>query len=127
MKKWHWVLGACFLVALFVFANPGVDQSDLEAPVYGFSVKVLPDEEFDDFMHCGMSVFTLVGETGLREPPSLRMMAGDSNTMKLGGLDRMDVTFTCGINAAMTEATYEIAGRRDGQLVLNHLATIRLQ
>ena len=127
MKTGIGIIAACLVAALVVFAGSSPTDSKPADPVYGFSVKVVPDDEFDDFVRCGMSIFTLTDEKSLGEPPSLRIMAGDSNRMLFGGLDGMDVTFTCGINAGMTEVAYEIAGKRDGQLVTNQLATIRLK
>ena len=127
-RKSAFVAAAMIVLATIVaFAGTGVSEPTDKKPIYGFGVTVLPDDEFDDFVRCGMSIFTLTDEKSLGEPPSLRIMAGDSNSMQFSGLDGMDVTFTCGINAGMTEIAYEIAGTRDGQLVTNQLATIRLK
>ena len=126
MRKTFWVLGACLLVGLLVFANPGGSQGDPAKLIYGFGVEVQPDDEFDDFVSCGMSMFRLEDEKSIGELPALRIMAGDANSMQAIGADGVEVTFTCGVNAAMTEATYEIAGHVGERLVLNHLATIQL-
>ena len=69
----------------------GTKDTAAQKPIYGFGVKVVPDEEFDDFVRCGMSIFTLEDEEGVVEPPSLWIMAGDSNGMVFRGLDGMDV------------------------------------
>ena len=115
------------LTGLIAFAGPGATESAVQAPVYGFGVSVLPDEEFDDFVQCGLTVFALESEEHLAQLPSLRIMVGDANTMLFRGVDDVEVTFKCAINADKTEATYEIAGTREGRLVMNHLATVRFQ
>ena len=126
MRKNFWVLGACLFAGLLVLANPTGSQGDVAISLYGFAVEVQPDDEFDDFISCGMSVFTLDDESSIGELPDLRIMAGGSNSMQFKGEDGVEVTFSCGVNAAMTEATYEIAGHTGERLVMNHLATIQL-
>ena len=126
MRKNLWVLGACLFAGLLVLANPTGSQGDVATSLYGFAVEVQPDDEFDDFISCGMSVFTLDDESSIGELPDLRIMAGGSNSIQFKGEDGVEVTFTCGVNAAMTEATYEIAGHTGERLVMNHLATIQL-
>ncbi len=126
MRKNLWVLGACLFAGLVVLANPSGIQGDAATSVYGFAVEVHPDDEFDDFVRCGMSIFTLEDEKSTGELPALRIMAGDSNSMRVMFADGVEVTFTCGVNAAMTEATYEIAGHTNDRLVMNHLATVQL-
>ena len=113
------------MTGLIVFAGPAATQFAMDAPVYGFGVDVLPDEEFDDFVQCGLTVFTLEGEEHVAQLPRLRIMTGDANSMTFRGIDDVEVTFKCAINADKTEATYEIAGTREGRLVMNHLATVR--
>ena len=126
MRKSFWVLGAFLFAGLLVLANPSGSQGDAANSVYGFAVEVQPDDEFDDFVRCGMSIFTLEDEKSTGELPALRIMAGDSNSMKVIGADGVEVTFTCGVNAAMTEATKEIAGHTNDRLVMNHLASVQL-
>ena len=126
MRKNLWVLGACLFAGLLVLANPIGGQGDVAISLYGFAVEVQPDDEFDDFISCGMSVFTLDDESSIGELPDLRIMAGGSNSMQFKGEDGVEVTFTCGVNAAMTEVTYEIAGHTNDRLVMNHLATVQL-
>ena len=121
------VLAAAFslLAVLIVFAGPTTPAP--EDPIYGFGVRVLPDEEFDDFVQCRLSVFRLDTEEEVAELPSLRIMAGDVNAMVLRTVDDLEVTFECTVNAEKTEATYAVAGTRSGRLLMNQLATIRLQ
>jgi hypothetical protein len=126
MRKTFLVLGACLFVGLLVFANQGGGHGDVSTSIYGFGVEVQPDDEFDDFVRCGMSMFRLEDEKSIGELPALRIMAGGSNSMQAMGADGVEVTFTCGVNAAMTEARYEIAGHVGERLVMNHLATIQL-
>ena len=126
MRKNVWVFGACLFVGLLALANPSGNQGDAATSIYGFGVEVQPDDEFDDFIRCGMSIFTLEDEKSIGELPALRIMAGGSNSMQVMGADGVEVTFTCGVNTAMTEATYEIAGHTGERLVMNHLATIQL-
>ena len=113
------------LAAVIVVASP--TRLEPQVPIYGFDVSVVPDKELADFVQCGLIVFELETEESVAELPSLVIMSGDTNSMVFNGVDGVEVTFECTINREMTEASYEIAGRRDGQLVLNHLATIRLQ
>ena len=127
MRKGLWVLGACLCVGLLVLANASGSQGDGATSIYGFAVEVQPDDEFDDFVRCGMSIFTLEDEKSVGKFPALRIMAGDSNSMKVRRADGVEVTLTCGVNAAMTEATYEVAGHTNDRLVMNHLATVRLR
>ena len=126
MRKNLWVLGACLFAGLLVLANPTGGQGHVAISLYGFAVEVQPDDEFDDFISCGMSVFTLDDESSIGELPDLRIMAGGSNSMQFKGEDGVEMTFTCGVNAAMTEATYEIAGHTNDRLVMNRLATVQL-
>ena len=103
------------VTGLIVFAGPGATQLSAKASVYGFGVSVLPDKEFDDFVQCGLTVFALENEEPLPQLPSLRIMTGDANSMTFRGIDDVEVTFKCAINADKTEATYEIAGTREGR------------
>jgi len=123
MKLAMFAFGAC-LIAVLVFASPN-EELDAVAS-YGFSVAVEPDEEFPDFIRCGVSIFDLETESDLREYPALRIASGDHNAMNIVKEDGVEVTFSCSVNEEMTEATYEIAGRLDDRIVINHLASIRL-
>ena len=127
MRHGMWVLGACLFVGLLVLASTNGSQADVASSLYGFSVAVQPDNEFAGFVSCGMSIFTLADEKSLGETPALLITSGGANSMKFIGIDGVEVTFSCGVNAEMTEATYEIAGRMEDRLVLNHLATVRLK
>ncbi len=126
MKQGAVVFGLCLCVGLLIFASPSESQTEAGVSHYGFSVAVQPDEEFAGFVRCGIALFNLADEETLDDPPDLHLLAGDSNSMLFIGADGVEVTFTCGVNPEMTEATYEISGRSEGRLVLSHLATVRL-
>ena len=118
-------LVAASLAAMIVVASPS--KPEPQGSVYGFNVRVVPDSELADFVRCGLSVFELETEELVAELPSLTIHAGGSNSLVFNGVDGVEVTLECSVDAEKTEASYEIEGTRDGQLVLNHLATIRLQ
>ena len=126
MRHGTWILGACLFAGLLMLASTSGSQADQASSHYGFSVAVQPDDEFAGFVSCGMSVFTLADEKRVGEIPPLLISSGGANSMIFLGTDGIEVTFSCGVNTDQTEATYEIAGRIDGRLVLNHLATVRL-
>ena len=117
------VLATCATVV----SVSGAPVSEPAEVVYGFDVRVLPDEEFEDFLQCGLSVFTIGDDRQQWELPSLRIVAGDANSMQFQGVDRIEVTFNCAVNAEKTEVTYEVEGQRDGRIVLNHLGTVRFK
>ncbi len=123
MKTAMLALGAC-LIAVLVFAGPNEELDTVAS--YGYSVAVEPDEEFPDFIRCGISIFNLDTESNLSNFPALRIASGDHNAMNIVMEDGVEVTFSCSVNEDMTEATYEIAGHFDDRLVINHLASIRL-
>ncbi len=122
-----WILSiAMALLTAAVLAGSTVIESDVTDPIYGFGVRVLPDEELDDFVQCGLSVFHLADGSNSWELPSLRIFEGSSNSMIFLGENDLEVTFKCFVNREQTEVTYEVEGKRNGRLVLDHLATIRL-
>ena len=47
--------------------------------------------------------------------------------MHFRGVDGVDVTLKCAVNAEKTEVTYEVEGQRDGRIVLNYLGTVRFE
>lgn len=127
MKRMMLLIGACLLVGLVVLASPNNDSKGVGSS-FGFAVSVEPDQEFADITKCGMSIFSLVTEENVfPELPSLQIAAGDYNSMSVAASDGFEVTFSCSVDAAQTEATYEIAGRAGDRLVMNHIATVRLK
>ena len=115
------------LTAIVAFAGTGTKEITDKKPIYGFGVKVLPDEEFDDFVRCSLTVFELETEEQLAELPPLRIMAGTANTMGFRGIDEIEVKFGCTVNPEQTEVSYEVTGTIGDQLLMSHMATIRLQ
>ena len=116
---------AASLAAMIVVASPS--KPEPQGSIYGFNVRVAPDSDLAGFVQCGLSVFDLETEELVAELPSLTIPAGGTNGMMFNGVDGVKVTLECSVDEERTEASYEIEGTRDGQLVLNHLATIRLQ
>ena len=119
------IVALSLLAAVLVFASPSRPEPQIS--LYGFDVRVVPDKELADFVQCGLSVFKLETEELVAALPDLVIHAGGTNSLVFNGVDDVEVTFECSVDTEKTEASYEIAGRRDGQLMMNHLATIRLR
>ncbi len=115
------------LTVLVELAGPSTSEPLQQRPIYGFGVHVWPDDELDDFVQCGLTVFNLETEEHVWELPPLWIMVGDANTMRFLGVDGVDVRFSCEVNRERTEVSYSVAGTVGDQLVMNHLATVRFQ
>ena len=115
------------VIGMLAVSGPGTTDPNPTESAYGFGVRVLPDEEYDDFLQCGLSVFALADGGEQWELPSLRIVVGGANSMKFRGVDGIDITLNCAVNAEKTEVTYEVEGQRNGRVVSNHLGTIRFQ
>ena len=115
------------LTVLVVLAGPSMSEPLQQGPIFGFGVHVWPDDELDDFVKCGLTVFNLETEEHVWELPPLRIMVGTANTMRFFGDDGIDVRFDCEVNRERTEVSYTVAGTVGDQLVMNHLTTVRFQ
>ncbi len=124
MKRKALVAGvAVAFAAVLVLASP---RQEVRGPAYGFGVEVTPDHEFDDFVQCRLRIFELETEKLVAELPPLRIMAGDSNGMKFRDQYGLEVDFRCSVDRQQMETTYEVAATLEGVMVVNHLATVRL-
>ena len=124
MKKKALVAGvAVAFAAVLVLAAPG---QEVRGPDYGFGVEVTPDHEFDDFVQCRLRIFELETEKLVAELPPLRIMAGDNNGLEFHDQYGLEVDFRCSVDRQQMETTYEVAATLEGVMVVNHLATVRL-
>jgi len=127
MKKAMFVTIAALFAGVAVISLSGASGPAAPERAFGVSVRVLPDEEFDDIIQCGLSVFEVGDDASQAEVPAMRIMAGDWSASKYTEKNEIEIELRCHVNAEMTEVVYEVEGTRDERVVLNHLGSVRFE